>query len=453
MATPNWTGNAINQPDVFTSTIANTWATNDTATFTINGKQLVVTVGTPVTTTDVAALIVAAWNSTTRISGTTGSSNVGGASIPEFAEIIASNSGAVITFTARYTNNSKLYTKPFQAYITVAETTATTGTVGSITSVQAATGQHSWANADNWSTGSVPANGDTAIFRDSDADCIYDLPNATLEVGTQIHNSYTARLGLPKVNRDDQSKPYYEYHQTHPRFDDDGAGSTATHVIGIGPGPGPALVNIRQAGLATTFEVDINSQPNESINGPGTKVVNVVCAAGTTLNVRRGSVDASNQDGVNANITAINISGREGQTNDIDIVSNGNSSTACAVNQVGGSLSLDWATWSTNGLTNRGGRTTVDTCGIPSAQISNGTLVDIGNGTIASLTLNRGGVLDVGPGAGTITITNANFHAGCKVVNPGKRITHTNAVQTYGLLSEVASQLDYGYNRTLQVAG
>ena len=451
MASPEWIGNAVNVADVCTITVANTWAAGDTGTLTINGKDLVVTAGTAVTTTDIASLLAAAVNSSTALSNaTTGYSNVGGATIPEFAELIASSSGAVLTLTTR---NDRDRGKRFQGFLTRSEVTAGSGTLGAVTSVQAGTRRNAWDNADNWSTGSVPANNDTVIFRDSDVDCTDGLPNASLEVTIKIYNSFTGRIGLPKVNRDNQQLPYYEYRQRYVRLDDSGAGSTMTHVIGIGEGSGPQLVNIRQATLTTTFEVEVNSTPNTGRNGEGTKVVNVVCAAGTTLNVRKGSVDASDQDGVSAAITAINISGREGNTSEIDVVSNGNSSTACTVIQTGGRLAIDWATWSTNGLTNRGGLTIVDTCGIPSAQVSNGTLVNMGNGTITALTLNRGGCLDVSPGAGTITVTNANYYAGCKVINPGKRITHTNAIATFGLLSEIAPQLDYGYNRTVQIAG
>lgn len=443
MATTYFLGNAANVPQITTVTIANTWATADTATFTINGKDLVVTLGTPVTVTDVAALIVSAWNASTRIDSALGSSNVGGQTIPEFAEIIASNVAGVIAFTTRYARDTG---KPFT--ITVAESTAGTGTVGSPSTTQAAASQKQWDNADNWSGGSVPANDDIAVFRDTDGDCLYGLPAASKQVQLYIYNTYTGRLGLPKVNKDNTNLPYYEYRPRMVQLDDAGTGTTIVHYIGIGPGPGPKLVNIRQDTLTTTWDIEAN----RADPGDGTKIVNVICAAGSTVKARKGSIDLSDQFSVAASVTSITVSGLKGQPT-VDILSNGNSSTACTVNMVGGKLAIDWATWSTNGLTMVGAECSVNTCGIPSANVAEGTLYDLGNGTIAALTLNPAGVLDVSRGGGNIAITNANFYEGCKVVNPSKRITHTNPVQLYGQLAKIAPGLEYGYNRTLQVAG
>lgn len=452
MADNEWLGYAVPVPQITTSTVSGTWATNDTATITINSKDLIVTLGTPTTTADVAALITSAFNSADRLSAATGSSNVGGQSIPEFAEIIASVSGSVITFTHR---SREYIGEPFT--LSVADTSAS-GTLGAPSAVQAATGPNDWANVDNWSLGDAPDSSTNTVanFRNGKVDCLDNLPNGSLEIQINIYNSYQGRLGRPAVNRKNTSKPYNEYRRTHVRLDDAGPGSAAIHNIGIGDGPGPKLVNIKHSTLPTTINVDITSKPDEATNGAGSKVVNVVCAAGLIANVRKGSIDLSNQDGATASVTAINIAGREGQIGDIDVVSRNNSSTACAVNQVGGKLFVSWATWSTNGLTQRGGQTIVQTCGIPTTQISNGTLTYIaasGGSTLATLIGNKQGVLDVSQTVGTVTITNATYHAGFKVVNPGKHITHTNAIQTYGLSAEVAANLDYGYNRTIQIAG
>jgi len=452
MASSDWLGNAVAVQQITTATVALTWATNDTATVTINGKDLVVTLGTPVTVTDVAALIVSAFNSETRINSALGSSNVGGQSIPEFAEIIASNSAGVVTFTTR---NSRDHGKPFT--LTTSESTATTGTFGSVTTTQAATGPNDFNNADNWSGGSVPANDDTINYRDCDVDCLHNLPDGSSLnrefAAVNIYNSFKGRIGLPKVNRDNASKPYVEYRSRYMILTDVGTGSAPLFTIGIGEGDGPSLVNIHQNTLVATFEVECNGKPDSRI--PGGRVVNVIAPAGGTLKARKGSIDISDQNGGAASWSSITTSGRKGNFQDIDILSLGNAATNATVSMVGGRMYLDWATWSTNGLTVNGAECTVDTCGIPSAQISEGTLKHMGSGvTIATLTLNRGGVFDVSLGGGTnVTVTNANYHSGCKVVNPGKRITHTNAVQTYGLLSEVLPGLDYGYNRTLQIAG
>ena len=61
MATKYWTASAVQQYDRWDGTVAGTWAAGDTATITINGKSLVVTIGSLVTTAQVATTIVQAF--------------------------------------------------------------------------------------------------------------------------------------------------------------------------------------------------------------------------------------------------------------------------------------------------------------------------------------------------------------------------------------------------------
>jgi predicted NUDIX family NTP pyrophosphohydrolase len=447
MSTKTWIGNAAAVKDICTIKVNGVWNSNDTATLTLNGKDLIVTVGTPVTTTDIATLLAAAWNATSRLNGATGSSNFGGQEMGEFSEVTASSSADVLTLTA---NTAGV---PFQAYLTRAEVTSDNGTLGAVTSVQAATGPNFWNDADNWDSGSVPANGDTVVFRDSDKDCLYGLPDNSgtpREVAVKIYNSFRGRLGLPAINKNGGTSKYFsEFRQRYLKLNNAGGGSTASHQIGIGAGPGPAMVNIDHTTLTTTFDIDVNSP----IPTDGTYTVNVICPAGATIKARRGSINLSDQDSATASVTSITVAARNSSVNEVEISSIGNASTACTVNQSGGKLTLDWATWSTNGLTINRGECHLYTCGIPSAEISEGALYDYGTGTIATLVLNNGGILDVSRGAGAITITNATYYEGCRVANPGERITHTNAIATKGRVNVIAQNLDYGYNRTLQIAG
>lgn len=444
MATAYWIANAAKVPYIQTSTIGGTWLTDETITLTINGKDLIITVGTPVTTTDIAALIVAAWNASTRLNATTGSANCAGQDMPEFAEIVASNSGAVVTFT----NASNYIGEPFT--ITKA-TTSVSGTVGAITTTQTGTRPQNFNDADNWSIAAVPSTNDTLVFRDSAISCTDNFQ--TKRYNIDVYNTFTGALGRPPMNRTNSSKPYYDYRQTHLISDNSGAGTATTFNIGIGDGPGPSLVNIKQTGVAATVNVDINSRPNEAVNGAGSRVVNVIDASGLTVNVRKGSVDLSDQSAVSASVTSLNIVGREGNASDIDVLTRGNTTTSCTVTQIGGTLTIDWAAWASSSLTQRGGITKIYTAGCPSMQLTNGTFYPMNTQTVTTITLNKAGTVDTTLCAGTLTFTNANFYEGCKVVNPGKKITHTNAIASFGSSAAIAANLDYGYNRTLQIAG
>jgi len=443
MAIIDFIANAVRVPQIVTRAIGGTWLSNETITCTINGKDLVITVGTPVTTTDVAALIAAAINATDRLDAATGSSNVGGQAIPEVSEIIASSDAAVLTLTTR---NSSDFGVPFT--ITFA-TDSASGTIGSETVVQAATGPNHWDNADNWSGGNVPADDDVVQFRDSNVDCSYGLPDDSREVLLILYNSWTGELGLPKVRNFGSAKAYFEYRQRYLRLDDAGSGATMTHVIGRGPGEGPRLVNIRQSVLATTFEINNNRQ--QSIQGEQ-YVHNLIAPAGATFRVARGSVQGGNQDAATAAVTAVNISGIEQQISGIDVDISQNATASLTVNQVGGRLTLSQTSWSSNGITMRGGEI-VKRCPCPSMIWADGTIFDEGTGTVVAGTMNNGAVLDVSRGSGALTITNITRHPGSAIKDPAKRITHSNAVVTTGKIADVLRNDDYGYGRSYQISG
>src|SRR5262245_16257998 len=118
MSTLTWTGNAHAVKQITTLTVSGTWAGNDTYTLTINGKDLILTIGNGTTTAQVAASIKAMWNASTRLDGqadssNTNTSNFGGQEFGEFSEatadiytatasvvrIIANKAGLPITIT------------------------------------------------------------------------------------------------------------------------------------------------------------------------------------------------------------------------------------------------------------------------------------------------------------------------------------------------------------------
>ena len=156
MALRTFINNAVDVKDVYTGTVANTWAAADTATITINGKSLVVTIGTLVTTAQVATTIKEAFASGT-FTDTTASCipQGGGQSIPEMAELVATVSSSVVTLTARVAG--------IPHTITMTETTAGTGTLTGAHATTA-TGKYFGDNVANWLEGSVPVDGDDVVI-------------------------------------------------------------------------------------------------------------------------------------------------------------------------------------------------------------------------------------------------------------------------------------------------
>ena len=143
MAVKRWTGNAVKVVDQYSVTIANTWAAADTCTLSINGLDLVLTIGTDVTTADVANALNAAINASSKDSGLISDEtrNIGGQEIRELTEVSSTVSGSVVTVTANVAGLPVIFT--------VSQTTAGSGTATKA-QTSTATGPNFFDNADHW---------------------------------------------------------------------------------------------------------------------------------------------------------------------------------------------------------------------------------------------------------------------------------------------------------------
>lgn len=435
MATVTWRGNATNVPQIVTRTFNNTWATADTATVTINGNDMVVTLGTTQTAAGIAAAVAAAFNLSERLTATAGpadgsTSNVGGQTIPEFKEITASVSSATVTFTANTAG------KPFTLTVTV--DTAGTGDVTGETVVQAATGMNHWDNADNWDSGSVPANDDIVVFRDSDVSVKYGLPAASREVTFNVYQSFTGQIGLPRINNDANSAAgrYLEYRPRMVHLDDAGTGTNILHVFGLGEGNGSPLINLRHDTLQCSVLVYNTGRPSVQ----GDKALNIVCEnTSSELTILRGSVDAGSDFSASAGWNVIRVNNSQGQTSDVRIAG-ADASNAVIVS--GGQVAIENTTGIT--FTQYGG--TIDATGVNSAaaiSLYGGVFKWSGSGTITAMTID-GGDFDARGGLSAFTVTNCTRRRG-PLRDPFHRATWSNAIQNFGGVTD----LDFGSNFSL----
>lgn len=204
MATVRWIGNAQAVKQVTTIAVSGTWATSDTATLTINDKNVTVTVGTDVSTSNIADILARAVNGDDDTPNLLNdeSRNVNGQEVPEFTEVVASNSGATLTLT------SAVAGVPFT--VTASESTAGTGALGTPTEATAATGPNHADNADNWEGGSLPGSGAVLAFDSGSVPVKYGLTyfrDNTVDVTFLRTTDYAGNIGLPDYN----SLGYAEY--------------------------------------------------------------------------------------------------------------------------------------------------------------------------------------------------------------------------------------------------
>lgn len=425
MATLNWTGNAAATKQIDTITVADVWATSDTVTLTMNGKDLVVTIGTQTTTAQVATAIMSAWNATSRLDSegvSDATSNFGGQEFGEFSEAqahIDDDATSVVIITARTAG------VPFT--LSVAETTAGSGTATEATA-QAATGPHHWNNGDNWTGGSAPASDDVVVFKDNDVSVLYGLPNGSLEVTIQQWQSYTGSIGLPATNRSNAQKPYTEYRQRYVRLDDAGGGSNIAHRFGLGQsGNGSPLINLKHSTVKCSPIVYNTGTPQIS----GTKALNICCTANTsTLNIigTNSSVDWGSQDsGTAAFLTVTQAAG-----DSIGVAGLHTTDAVCTMTggtmTVGGSGAI--ATFIVRGGTLR---LENQTGNVTTIEIHNtGVVFYASTATIANLLIFAGGTFDARGDSGGFTATGVTWYPTAKFIDPYRRLTIGSAFSLYG---------------------
>lgn len=405
MATRSYIGNAANIKQTATVTIANTWAQNDTATLTIDNVDFVVTIGTLVTTAQVATTLSQAFNGET-LTDTSASCSIpvadGGAQlIPQFAELVSTVSGSVVTFTARTAG------KPFT--MTAGESTAGTGTA-TLSAGTANAGDGEADNADNYSGNTVIVDNDTLVLDQGSKSITRDLNTAIQLAQIDKYMSYTGNVGIAEVNADNSSKPYREY-RTPTYFTTDNNSVTSTLNLELGTGPGSGRLKFDTgAGQAVV-----------NVYGKGTRAeTGVPCVlwkgthASNVVNNLAGDLGIAFFSGETATVATLRSG--DGPTSVAQTVcKSGVTLTTVVMN--GGTLSTDSAM--TTGTQN-GGVWSHGSGTITTLNVNGGTFQPLAGATIT--TLNLTGTLDATKGTASFTITNTiQMYKGARFLDPQGR--------------------------------
>lgn len=403
MANRVWLGNAVATKDKWTITIANTWAGADTATITINGNDLVITIGTLVTTAQVATTIQQAFSGTA-FTDTTASClpAAGGPSIPEFNQITATVSGSVVTLTAN--------TAGVPWTISSTETTAGTGTATAAHAITA-TGPNYFDNVDNWSGGAVPTGSDDVFFDDGNVDCLYGLDqNATTLTSLTISARYTGKIGLP-IKNGSGSAQYAEYRDTYLKI------SATTVTIGRGTGNGSGRIKINFGTVQTAISVFNTGSRTESgfpsLMLRGTNASNV-------LNVYNGDVGVAILAAETATIATLRQVG--------GTVYCGSGVTLTTITKSGGTLTTESAATT---VTNEGGDFTAKGGAHTTINMQGGTLYYESSGTITTLSVYQNGTANFNNTNITRTVTNCNLSAGGTITDRLRTCTFTNGIKIF----------------------
>jgi hypothetical protein len=415
MATLRWKPASLNRRQTYTITVANTWTAADTVTITIDNVAFIITIGTLITTAQVATTIQQALSGTTftdtTATCTVGIADSGASSIPQFSEFTATVSSSVVTLTGNGTGS--LAGKPFT--VTVTESTSSTGTATGAAGITA-TSQYHASEVDNWGN-AVPADNDTVVWDEGTLDTRYDL-NTYASGATTCQpavitktKKYTGNVGLAETNTDSSSKPYPEYRTPKYFTTDDNSVNMAVNLeTGEGPGSG-------------RFKLDAGAgQMTVSVFGRGSRA-----ETGIPCILLKGS-HASN---VVRNIAGdIGIAYFSGETAVVATLTTGDGPQSSAYTICGAGVTLTTVTL------NGGTKETASAITTANHNSGNwlhsaGTVTTLHNnggvfyptGALTITTLNLYGTIDLTKGHGTVTVTNTiQVYKGAKIIDPQGRM-------------------------------
>lgn len=416
MATRRWTGAALPVAQKETITIGGTWVAADTLTVTCNGRALTLTIGTTVTTTQIATELAAALGSTSTALGTGYSVTDRGPNIAEFRDFVSGEtvpaaSGSTVVLIGRTKG------KPFT--ITVSKS-STSGTVSTSTTT-AASGPNFFNVAANWSGSSVPVDSDDIVFDSGSVDVLYGLAQSAVSPQSiTITMGYTGRIGLAETNTDDSAYPYVEYRDKYLALGTSSDGVTQALTIGGGDGQGSSRIKI-DSGSGQCQLVVLNSGIGEEQGVPailwkGTHVSN-------TLTISKGSLGVSFYAGESAAIATTKIGYRTNQAGDSTVVI-GSGVTLTTVEQTGGSLTTSSAVTT---MTLSGGSWRHVSGVAVTVTITGGYCSYESTGTLTTL-VQSGGELDFRTNQRARTVTNCDLFAGAIFRDPAGTVTFTNGI-------------------------
>lgn len=414
MADTNWEGRAVDIKQVDTITVANTWAQGDTVTITCDGLDFVITIGTLVTTAQVATTIKQAFNGET-LTDTSASCTIpiadGGAqAIAQFAEAVATVSSSVVSLTARSTEG-----KPFT--FTVTENTAGTGTATLAASI-VPHGRHEGDNADNFSAGATLLDNDNLSFPDGSVDLLYDMNFAVQLASIQKSREYTGNVGLAVTNKNDSSLPYTEYRGLYAVTDDNSVTTTALLETGPqGRGSGRFKWNFG----AGQFTATVFGKGARELTG-----VPCILLLGT-----HASNELHNLAG------DVGVAFYYGETSTLAVVRHGDGPQSVAQTVLGSGVTLSSATVTINGgllesnsaisaVNHYGGVHSHKSGTITTHNCQGGTgearFKILGAVTVTTQTIGPRGIVDLTAGTGTVVFTNSiQMTKGAQFIDPQGR--------------------------------
>jgi hypothetical protein len=404
MATRVWIGAVRPVAQVTRWLFNGTWENNDNVIVTIGSKSITVVSGsaTPATIVD---NVVAELNNSND---------------PEFEEITWSRSGDYLVGTADEEG------VPFTCTLTTTETgggaadlqrfDGATSSVG--VDLTACTGPNFANVAGNWSGATLPIDGDTVIFADSDVSCLYGLDNnAVTPASVYFDASFTGSIGLPVYNENG----YYEYRERFLKYSNSGDATNMQVVVGQGEGGGSPRIKLNAGTGQSTVTVLSTGQPEtdseKAFEFIGTHASNEV-------NVSAGSVGIALHAGSAATVPTLRVGYQTNVESDSSVLC-GLGATLTTVTQAGGTLETRS---NITTLTLSGGEHVKAAGTVTTLNANGGVYIHNSTGTVTTIVAASGAEVDFSRDLRTKTVTNFTVNAGATLKDPHGVVTYTNGI-------------------------
>src|SRR6185437_1113966 len=326
MTVKRWLGaaNAVN--DLWTISLSGT-VISQTYTLTINGKSLAYAASGTDTVNSILTAIVAAWNSLTAP-----------VPPPEFQELTATAFPVAGPFTTIQLKGD------VAGNPTLPSVATSGGATFSIANTTPATGPNDFANAQNWSGGVAPVNGDTLVFDNGSVACLFNLSTTLTGITVIVNPGFTGTIGLPLINTNSPTS-YAEYRTT-----------SLTLVGGTATINGPALQRFNIAFGANTSTVRIMGTGSRLDRY--TPVVLITGGNGSSeLDMTKGDAGLAFYLGTTANFPTIKTGFLNNATTDVSLIC-GPGTTLGTISQNGGNITFQSAATTAN-LGQAGGSMTI----------------------------------------------------------------------------------------------
>jgi hypothetical protein len=382
-----------------------TWEATDIVTATIGSKTISIVAGSTTIATVIDNVVTELNNSND----------------PEFEEVTWSRSGNYLVGTADEEGI------PFTCTLGTTETggggsdsqTIDGTALGSTgTSTTACTGPNFANVAGNWSGATLPVDGDTIIFADSDVSCLYGLDNnGVTPAAIYFDASYTGTIGLPVYNENG----YYESRDRFLRYGNSTDATNMQVVVGQGEGGGSSRIKFNAGTGQVTVTVLSTGQPEtdseKAFEFIGTHASNEV-------NVSSGSVGIALHAGSAATVPTLRVGYQTNVESDSSVLC-GLGATLTTVTQAGGTLETRS---NITTLTLSGGEHVKAAGTVTTLNANGGVYIHNSTGTVTTIVAASGAEVDFSRDLRTKTVTNFTVNAGSTLKDPHGVVTYTNGI-------------------------